>query len=215
MAKGAIQSGANILLTALLAGGAVYAYSKFNKPAQDSSGGADNGGDFVEPTPPQPPYIAKYVTRGSYSFFAATAYQEALLKDFLGIDPQGMPLDDYVAALSPALLNQWVNNWAPRFAGENMAQVVDFIYAKQKQYSAPVYTPPPVITPPVITPPAIPGAPISTQITEYKSWLKKAYSIKVTQGMTTEWYNLKSQILNWEATYGTGYRDGQLCPGVY
>jgi len=109
MASSKFQSGANLLLSAILAGGAVYLATKYLKPAVIAKD--ENGNDII----PEPAYVAKTISRDGISIFCITQEQENEIKAFLGIEPAGISLDEYCRSLSQSQLNAWGNGWIERF----------------------------------------------------------------------------------------------------
>ncbi len=61
----------------------------------------------------------KTVSRLSHSFKAYDQQEEAALKDFLGIDPQGVDIDTYLSGLSNNALDDWRDHWINKWNSLN------------------------------------------------------------------------------------------------
>ena len=105
-----------------------------------------------EPTPtpePEPePTIEGVITlpdgtvvvgRDGDSFTALNKEQETMLKDFLGIDPPGPTLDEFIARLTFAQLVSWQDFWVREWSRVRRFDLVEFTQRKrQEQTTDPV-----------------------------------------------------------------------------
>ena len=91
-----------------------------------------------EEAPPEPkpsPEYPKTVSRGAYSFEARNSEEEKQLKELLGIDPSGLPLDEWLAPKGKDDLNYWYTYWTNIFWTRSMATAIKFIQEKWAEYA--------------------------------------------------------------------------------
>jgi len=93
--------------------------------------------------PPEPPEeYPREISRGDYKFLVYNMYEEKELKEFLGIDPEGVDLDTYLIKLDSTGLEQWRDYWINIWEGLNRSDLTVFTVAKFEEYYIKVPTPP-------------------------------------------------------------------------
>ena len=98
----------------------------------------------VEPLPPIPEFPPEYpkeVIRDQYVFLANDIHEEKELRDFLGIDPEGVDIDTYLSKLDLTGLEQWRDYWINIWTGLNRDDLTAFTVLKFEEYY--VAPPPP------------------------------------------------------------------------
>jgi len=88
------------------------------------------------PAPPTPPEYPKAISRGPYSFDAENAEQETQLKDFLGIEPPGVTLDEYLSKLNREENRSWNDYWRAIWINFNRPDLMQFTFDKADEYAA-------------------------------------------------------------------------------
>jgi len=79
----------------------------------------------------------KTISRGQYSFKVNNEFQEKAIKEFLGIEPQGVDLDTYLSNLDEQGLKFWADYWHDRFYQVGLTgSAFSFTTAKYNEYLA-------------------------------------------------------------------------------
>ena len=95
-----------------------------------------------EEVPIPSPDFPKTISREPYSFAANNAEEEKQLKEFLGIEPAGLPLDDWLAPKGIEDLDYWKNYWADIFVALGRNDLFAFIASKYIEYKEKIIIPP-------------------------------------------------------------------------
>ena len=100
--------------------------------------------------PPEEPEFPKTISRAPYSFSVNNAEEEKQVKEFLGIDPSGISLDDFLALRDLQGLEQWRDFWDKIFGLLGRVDIVTFLRAKFQEFKEKLLPP---IPPPEEPPP--------------------------------------------------------------
>jgi endonuclease YncB( thermonuclease family) len=73
------------------------------------------------------PEYPKTITRGTHSFSAKSAEEERQLKIFLGIDPAGLTLDEWIATKDEAAVEYWYNGWTRTWTNLGRSDLAEFV----------------------------------------------------------------------------------------
>jgi len=122
-----------------------YETLKFDIPEQDLAGWEMNIGvklDPIEeepPAPPEPlapPEYPKTISREAYSFDVANKEQETYLRDFLGLEPPGVTIDEYLSKLDREENRKWWNYWHDVWIRLGRTDLMEFAGEKADEYAA-------------------------------------------------------------------------------
>ena len=87
-----------------------------------------------KPPEPAPEEYPREISRGPHKFLAYNMYEEKELKEFLGIEPEGVDLDTYLSKLDSTGLEQWRDYWINVWGGLNRDDLTVFTVAKFEEY---------------------------------------------------------------------------------
>jgi len=80
------------------------------------------------------PDYPKTITQTGYSFKVINLTQEKIINEFLGIEPPGLPLDEWLALRTLEQLTEWRNFWQPIFFDADLTQYLEFLEDKLEEY---------------------------------------------------------------------------------
>ena len=89
------------------------------------------------------PDYPKTITQAEDSFKVINKVQENIINEFLGIEPPGLPLNEWLALRTLEQLTEWRNYWQPIFFDADLMPALSFLNAKFDEYKEkPVPIPP-------------------------------------------------------------------------
>ena len=77
----------------------------------------------------------KQICRDPYCFDVNNSIEETQMNEFLGIVPQGMDLDSYLASSTQEQLDYWKNYWVDIWTQLHRTDIVDFVKNKYNEYA--------------------------------------------------------------------------------
>ena len=91
---------------------------------------------YIPPAPPMKPAYPKEIIRLPYTITTNSLAQETIAKEFLGIEPAGLPLDEWLAQRDLTNLEAWRDFWITKFKNAGLNDWAAFVLSKFEEYKA-------------------------------------------------------------------------------